>query len=120
MNDEKKEEEVLDDKDFGLHPSELDDEIEVSRKKESGVPKREKDVKVQVKELPEPEEKEEEAKPSMITIQKSEKLKQAIEKKRCPFDAKLDCRNCRMSQVFLGTETNETCSIVRIAHRMPL
>jgi len=116
MNDK-----LLEEEDFGLHPQELENEIEVSRKKEKDVPKREKDIKVQVKELPELKEQEEKSKPSMITISKSEAIerrKQAT--RRCPFDAKLECKDCRMSQAFLGTEADESCSIVRIAHRMPL
>lgn len=41
-------------------------------------------------------------------------------KKRCPLDVMLACKDCRFYQNFLGTEKEKTCSIVRIAHRMPL
>lgn len=55
--DEKKDVKV--DNDFGLHPAEVEDEISQSPKKHPFI-KREQDVKVQVKELPEPVEREEE------------------------------------------------------------
>lgn len=116
MNDK-----LLEEEDFGLHPAKLEEEIEVSRKKEKDVPEREADVKVQSKELPEPKEREEQAKPSMITIQKSEAILQAKQvRRRCPFDAKLACKDCRLFQVFLNTEGQRICSVVRIAQRMPL
>ncbi len=125
MKDEKKEKTDLievdipvKDKDFGLHPAELEDEI--NRQPVFEKPVLEKDCKVQTKGLSEPEERQEESKPKMITIPESEKPERTDEKKRCPFDSKLECKNCRLSQTFLGTGTEEACSVVRIAQRMPL
>ncbi len=125
MKDEKKEKTDLievdipvKDKDFGMHPAELEDEINQEPVREE--PVREKDCKVQTKGLPEPKERQEESKSKMITIPESEKLKRKIEKRSCPFDYKLECKKCRLSQTFLGKGTEEDCSIVRIAQRMPL
>lgn len=107
------------DKNFGLHPSEVEDEISQAPKIE--VPERESDVKVQVKELPDPTVREEQRKPSMITIEKSEALNQSKQtERRCPFDATLACKDCRLFQIFLNTEGQRMCSITRIAQRMPL
>jgi len=41
-------------------------------------------------------------------------------KKRCPLDVMLACKECRWYQTFLGSDNQRLCSIVRIAHRMPL
>ena len=42
------------------------------------------------------------------------------EKKRCPLDVMLACTDCRLYQVFLGTDADRICTFVRIAQRMPL
>lgn len=99
----------------GLHPAELAEELR--QPPEIEVPEREKDVEVQSKELPDPEEKEEEAKPSMITIQKSEAIKKAKQdRKRCPF-GNLICEDCRLFRMFFASAPEKECALVYTAMR---